>query len=435
MRLKTLFLFTLIFFTVSTAFGQQSVLERTVILSGGNFETGTGPFQDFASIGYYNPADQSYQFKDSIYTQSVQNGFILGNEVIFGAQDSVIRYNLDNNTRVQQFALPQISFVTGDSNRLAVGNNSFGINPDYPFVAFYQNNGFSAIDTIPNDSLSNPADVAFYGDKAYIGFNINKQNSRTDSVGRIAIYNFSSNAYEQNLKLDTLSAGISNLFVFDDQVHAVCNRYRQLMTLDPSSNSVNYQPFNLNNVRGPTNGNLYGINASNEVQAFNLSNGSIDSLGITISSDSGMFLNGFNYDVVNDQAYVAKTNYADTGYVEIYNASNGSEDTSFTTNVSVTEILFDYRMTTGSKELKTTNKVSIETYPNPVTSHVNVNLPEKLDDQTTLAVLNLKGVKLKEKMVSAQSTATFNLTGLASGTYLLRVQTPNNTVTKRLVKQ
>jgi hypothetical protein len=435
MRLHTIFLLAISILMASTAFSQNRTLERAVVLSGGTFETGTGPFKDFGSIGYYNPSNQSYQFKDSVFSQSVQNGFILGNEVIFGAQDSVIRYNLNSESRVNQFAVPQISFVTGDSNRLAVGNFSIGINPDFPIVGLFNTNDFSAIDTIPNDSLSSPADVAFYGDKAYLGFNISKQNSRSDSVGRIAVYNFASNTYEQNLKLDTLSAGISKLFVFNDKVHGVCGKYGRLMTLDPSNGSVTYQQFNLSRVRGPVNGKLYGVNPNREVEAFNPANGNRNNLGITISADSGIFVNGFNYDVVNNKAYVAKTNFSDTGYVEIYNASNGQEDTSFTTNVSVTEILFDYSMNTSVGNLEDEDNSIIRTYPNPVQHQLNVTLPEDIGDQATLSLLNLKGVTLKEQTVSNQSTARLNLSSLPSGTYVVRLQTARSTITQRVVKQ
>jgi hypothetical protein len=177
------------------------------------------------------------------------------------------------------------------------------------------------------------------------------------------------------------------------------------------------------------------VNPNREVEAFNPANGNRNNLGITISADSGIFVNGFNYDVVNNQAYVAKTNFSDTGYVEIYNASNGQEDTSFTTNVSVTEILFDYSMNTSVGNLEDEDNSIIRTYPNPVQHQLNVTLPEDIGDQATLSLLNLKGVTLKEQTVSNQSTARLNLSSLPSGTYVVRLQTARSTITQRVVKQ
>lgn len=433
MRLKTIALFTSSLLLSVMALGQNRTIDKAVILSGGVAEFGTGPFDDFASIGYYNPENQSYTFKDSIYTQSIQNGFIQDDIVTFGAGDSVIRYNLSGESRQSQVAFPQISFVSGNANRLAVGNFSLGNRLSFPFVSFFQPDGLSAIDTIPNDSLTSPADVAFINDKAYVGFNIGEQNSFSDSLGRIAVYNFATNTYERNLKLDTLSAGISKLFVYNDKVHGVCQEYDQLMTLDLATEEVTFQPFNLNNVQGPIEGQLYGTNLSFEVVAFDLEQFSTDNLGISVAPDSGIFLNGFKYDVVNEQAYAAKTNFSDTGYVEVYD-SDGQIVTSFPTNISVTEILLDYRFTNGKADpLAASN--AIQTYPNPATKRVNIELSDEPEGTARLSLMNLKGQVQYEQNLRGQSTASINLEGLPDAAYVVRLQTEKHVYTRRIVKQ
>jgi hypothetical protein len=201
----------------TTAFSQDQSLDKAVILSGGESEFAP-PFDDFASIGYYNPRSGNYTFQDSIYSQSVQDAIIRQNTIIFGAQDSVIQYNIDNQERVKQFSFPQVSLqntISTGGGRLAVGNYSFPPNPGpgFPYVSFYDTTDFSPIDTIGNDSLRGAADVAFLQDKAYVGFNISKANSSADSLGRVAVYNFNTNSREANIDLGSQGAGISKVFV------------------------------------------------------------------------------------------------------------------------------------------------------------------------------------------------------------------------------
>ena len=223
----------------TTAFSQDQSLDKAVILSGGESEFAP-PFDDFASIGYYNPRSGNYTFQDSIYSQSVQNAIIRQNTITFGAQDSVIQYNIENQERVKQFAFPQVSFVASGKERVAVGNFSLPSNPGpgFPYVSFFDTTDFSPIDTIPNDSLRGAADVAFLQDKAYVGFNISKANSSADSLGRVAVYNFTTNSREANIDLGSQGAGISKVFVYNNQVHAVCETQGQLATIDPQSGTV-----------------------------------------------------------------------------------------------------------------------------------------------------------------------------------------------------
>ena len=333
----------------TTAFSQDQSLDKAVILSGGESEF-VPPFDNFASIGYYNPRSGNYTFQDSIYSQSVQDAIIHQNTIIFGAQDSVIQYNIENQERVKQFSFPQVSLqntISTGGGRLAVGNFSFPPNPGpgFPYVSFYDTTDFSPIDTIGNDSLRGAAGVAFLQDKAYVGFNISKANSSADSLGRVAVYNFNTNSREANLDLGSQGAGISKVFVYNNQVHAVCETQGQLATIDPQSGTVTYQALDFSGtIKGPLNDRLYTINANREVVAFNLQTGATNTTGITIDEPPqlGQFggINAFNYDTVNQQAYVGLTDFSDTGFVEVYDQSGRID--SFETNVSVANILLDY---------------------------------------------------------------------------------------------
>lgn len=346
MRFRKVLLFIVTMTLSTAAFSQDVTLDKAVIVSGGDFEF-VPPFSDYASIGYYNPASGNYAFQDSIYSQSVQNAFIRNNTITFGAQDSVIQYNIEDQERERQFSFPQVSFVASGEGRLAAGNfSSFNDpGPGYPFVTFFDSANLNAIATIPNDSFRLGVDAAFYEDKAYVGFNVENIQGN-DSVGRLAVYNFATDSREANIDLDTLGAGISKLFVYDDQVHAVCQTNSQLATLDPQTGSVSYQPLGfsaLSSIKGPLKDQLYTVDTSREVVAFDLASGNATKTGITVNEfDLGQFggINAFNYDTVNQQAYVGFSDFSDTGFVEIYDQSGKVE--SFETNVSVTNVLLDY---------------------------------------------------------------------------------------------
>ena len=347
MRVRNLLIMGLaLVLSASSALGQDYKLEKAVILSGGVSEF-TPPFDDFAGIGYYNPNTQTYAFQDSIYTQSVQNAFINNSIITFGAEDSVIRYNIEDQKRMNRISFPQVSFIAGGEGRIAAGNFSFPPNPGpgFPYVSFFDSADFSPVDTIPNDSLTQGVDAVFYQNKAYVGFNITKKGSGVDSLGRLAVYNFNKNSREANIDLGSQGAGISKVFVYNNKVHAVCEAQGQLATINPQTGSISYQALNFSGiVKGPLNDRLYTINANREVVAFNFQAGTTNATGITIDDPPplGQFggINAFTYDTINDQAYVGLTDFSDTGFVEVYDQS-GKID-SFETNVSVANILLDY---------------------------------------------------------------------------------------------
>ncbi|RZJ99784.1 MAG: T9SS type A sorting domain-containing protein, partial [Flavobacterium sp.] len=69
--------------------------------------------------------------------------------------------------------------------------------------------------------------------------------------------------------------------------------------------------------------------------------------------------------------------------------------------------------------------------PNPVKDILNLSHKQNI---TGIAVYNLLGQKVMESNVSATSTQV-DLSGLASGSYLVKVSTDNHTKTIKILKQ
>ena len=85
----------------------------------------------------------------------------------------------------------------------------------------------------------------------------------------------------------------------------------------------------------------------------------------------------------------------------------------------------------------TTTLGGVDIYPNPVVEDVNIRLLVKEPANTTFILYDSHGRLIQTKelgMISSQTIESMNLSSYPSGTYLIRIKTNNEIVTRRLLK-
>src|SRR5690606_23195323 len=77
-------------------------------------------------------------------------------------------------------------------------------------------------------------------------------------------------------------------------------------------------------------------------------------------------------------------------------------------------------------------KNQIHVYPNPVFNDLHISLPLS-EKQVQVTLYNILGKKVLERNLLKSSK--INVSFLAKGVYLLKIETQNGTITKKLIKK
>jgi len=88
----------------------------------------------------------------------------------------------------------------------------------------------------------------------------------------------------------------------------------------------------------------------------------------------------------------------------------------------------DFSITTGTNELN--NSLSISLFPNPATTTITIQLP----NTSTIQILNIQGQVIKTVTTSEKET-TIDVSGLASGVYIIKVLNEEGMGVRKFVKE
>lgn len=92
----------------------------------------------------------------------------------------------------------------------------------------------------------------------------------------------------------------------------------------------------------------------------------------------------------------------------------------------------DFKVTTGTMGVSDLDKNFSAVYPNPVVDSFNVNLSSKFSaDNVTVTVTDLAGRTVK----TFGAVASYNVSDLAAGVYVVKITDGQNTETKKIVKK
>jgi hypothetical protein len=77
----------------------------------------------------------------------------------------------------------------------------------------------------------------------------------------------------------------------------------------------------------------------------------------------------------------------------------------------------------------------IEVFPNPADNIVNINFNQTTDEQVLVAIYDLSGRLILQQNVISNNAAQINISDLAAGNYIIRIQTNEQNYTEMLVKE
>jgi len=84
-----------------------------------------------------------------------------------------------------------------------------------------------------------------------------------------------------------------------------------------------------------------------------------------------------------------------------------------------------------------TNSMDVQMVPNPATSMVTVSYTSTSKEKTSVRIMNIEGVTVLSQDLGIQKSgnASIDLSGLASGVYMVELTSDDNKVVKRLMKE
>jgi len=125
---------------------------------------------------------------------------------------------------------------------------------------------------------------------------------------------------------------------------------------------------------------------------------------------------------------------AGTGVVTFYGAfnatnsdGNGSGDSIFTSRLTVAE-----NFSTGLSSLSEISK-NITTYPNPVTDQLHITNALNSLGEIQLSIIDING-RLVKSVANATINSTIDVSDLARGNYMLKIDTEKGAIIKKIIK-
>jgi len=145
------------------------------------------------------------------------------------------------------------------------------------------------------------------------------------------------------------------------------------------------------------------------------------------------------------------TNFSEAGIVFAYGTATDKTNYSFPDNISnITAPVIYYRLKSVDNDGKsqysetriirlskqTDNKVTIVTFPNPVTNEVRISIPNEWQNKKVIyEIINANGqVTQRTETISSSQTESINASNLSRGFYVVRVSCEGQTAQQKIVK-
>ena len=182
----------------------SSLAQQAVIVNGGQF----GNPNENVNVVIYDIPTKTYTTLDTIHTNSVQDILIDGNEFFVLAQDSIVKYDVQNQSRLaaQAFSGPSTKTVLLSGNELLVGN-WYGKSTDNLYI--YNATNLQLIDSV-SAVQSGVSSMLLDSNFLYITQN-QTTSSFTDTLGVILKINISTRQIVDSITVNNYSEEFGEL--------------------------------------------------------------------------------------------------------------------------------------------------------------------------------------------------------------------------------
>ena len=402
--------------------------QKAIIINGGQF----GNPQENVNITIYDPQNQTTTFIDTIGTSSVQDVLIDGSEVYVAAQDSIVKYDLINQTRIAAAKFQGVSTKTMAivNNELVVGN-WYAKTSDNLYI--YDKSNLNLLDSVTDVSKGVTSMVV---DSNFVFVNQNASTSNfEDTLGYILKVNITTRSvtdtlipvnYTQDIGEFILKPDGSGFYSFNNGSNSVATV--DFATLAIAQNSMS-QDFKVGN---KSQYSIYKdtlfLRMNEGIGAINLSNLTvIDSLIIDTT------ITAFTYDTSAHNFYVTQTDFFSYRQGGVYSRGGIKLDT-LTVGYSPEVIRMYYNQTVGLAEGFQAEKSTFTVYPNPASNYIKLQFDQALAKNAILQVYNQKG-QLINSVSQLKAGNAINISSLDVGAYVLRLISGETVSNQKIIVQ
>ncbi|HNW74426.1 MAG TPA: T9SS type A sorting domain-containing protein [Bacteroidales bacterium] len=418
-----------------TAQQSNTWVKQTITANSGKFEY-SPPFNDFVNVQAYNPVNSSVTTFNTIFTQSAQDILINNGIAYVNAQDSIIKYNLNDFSRVAAIANSGLS-------KLALFHNRLIVSKQYPLISHF-------VDILDTADLSLVASVegisgdcggiACTADTVYVAVN----GGWMGTVGKIAVIDPGTWTLDREIDLGAEAIGINNLFHYKNKIYSVNKTpygmpaIGSISVYDPATGSFS------NIMLGVKIGNATGIKDSilyavfNEgIGAFNLNTMNIADTVVVPDPGSALFTYILSscVDTINNTLHVNIGDYVTPGYCRVASLA-GDSLTTYATGISTDAVAVDYRkfpLAIGETGSQPVARLSL--FPNPVTDMLTLNF----SDPTAIEAITITDINGRTLMnlggPSVQSgSVKIGVGHLKAGIYAVVIKSSTGILTGKFIK-
>lgn len=413
--------FTFIAFAIAIAgysYARTSYVKQVIIANG----AGTKVY-----VSAYNPQTGLTTTFDSINVGYVQDVVVSGNAAYVAATDSIIKYNLDSYTRTDEIAFvnPHELYVYNDKliagRWIAADNNIWTTVLDTSDLSIAYD-----IPEIDNQTygitvLSDTAYIAVYG-----GYG--------NPNGKIAVIDLISQNFVRFIDYGTNGEGIGNLFSDGNYVYTINETWNWNNPADTvgaigiynnQNGNTDFHFFNHNIGRGYfVNYTALFLQVNGNIGVFDLYGETLDTNRISPEISGGTF-SSVAFDNINNRIYANLTDYYSFGQGYIYDLAGSLIDT-YDIGISADAMDIDYRISTSVNN--TINDIELKVFPQPANDYLNICSDENI---TKISIYNLNGMKICTQNNNSHNYK-FDISGFSKGIYILKVNTDNNIITKKI---
>lgn len=332
---------------------------------------------DFLSVGIY--ADGNYTKIDSIQSSSVQaiTSSALGNSseslVNFVAADTfLIKYvNEQRDTLVDNRGGKRLEYA---DEHLYVGYGYVMAAEDTSYFKIFNAEDLSLIKTFPEID-KDVADIYSDGEKIYVAVS----GGWGSTTGEIAVVDVTTHELDTIIRLDTIGNGIKGFHLSEGYIHAICSGSSFIInlktsdlsyTIDTISGSLGFGTKSYTSEGGRLISNQAFISLNGNTALYNFATDSIEDSAYIAHTFSGS-INYQNSDDEVQQILGTFTDWFSYGRAVLYEDKDSIAG--FEVEISPEGVAVNSQTANvGVEEIKT---AQISFYPNPATTHINIESP------------------------------------------------------------
>lgn len=404
----------------------QNQLHSVLILNEGRYDYVNQSQAIPVSLGKYDPKAKSYEkIKDIVGVRFASDLLIHDNYILLAADTALIKLDRYTYEELDRVGVRGIRKLAIHENEIFVTRGEYLVNFD-SYLHVYDLNDLSllrALDTNQGPKYASEGMVVVNG-KVYVA--VNNAFDFGNELGFVGIYDPATASYGNEIQLPDNATNPDNLMTDGDKVYTLNNHSfdkSSISIIDAGSSSVTTSYLaNVSSGCGTSalhEGNvLYQEMMEQTLYGFHTVQQSVND-----SFELNQNFYGLAVEPTEGHVYATTTDFVSKGALLVYDNWNRLD--SIAVGVSAGNIAFDIR---DLSSLDQAVERSIAVYPNPANEKFHVS--GLLSESFALKLFNLNGQKVLET-----NEKDVDVSGLNAGIYLLRIETQNKSVERKLSVQ